>query len=432
MPLLPRRPTAPTPARDVAARTVWDLPEASQAMARPSARPQPTGARPGAVPDLVVERVAPADAARHRDAWLDLMGRALEANVFLDPDFALPAAQHLDVRRRPSLILVWADAARGPTDLLAVWAVVDRAGPGRALAVSWLHEFSTLGMPLLDGERADAALRALLRWAAKGVPGARGLVVRAMPADGPTAAALRRAAAGAGHAVAVLDSVERAVLRRGSPRAGLAALSAKGAKDLRRQRRRLAERGALAYTSARDGDALRSGVERFLALEAAGWKGAAGTALLARTGHTAFARTTSRLLGPRGLWRVDSLALDGEPIAMALLLRAGSVDFLWKIAYREDAARLSPGVQLVLHITEAQLGDAAVSLTDSCAVPRHPMIDRLWRDRLRLEDIAVASRPGPSRTFAAAVAAERGLRRLRGALKRAVVALRKVRRRGDG
>ena len=89
------------------------------------------------------------------------MGRALEANVFLDPDFALPAAQHLDVRRRPWLILVWADAARARTDLLAVWAVVDRAGPGRALAVSWLHELSTLGMPLLDGERAAGVIPAI-------------------------------------------------------------------------------------------------------------------------------------------------------------------------------------------------------------------------------------------------------------------------------
>ena len=79
-------------------------------------------------------------------------------------------------------------------------------------------------------------------------------------------------------------------------------------------------------------------------------------------------------------------------------------------------------MQLVLHITEAQLGDAAVSLTDSCAVPRHPMIDRLWRDRLRLADVAVASRPGPSRAFAAAVAVERALRRLRAALKRAAAA----------
>ena len=427
MPLLPRRPTVPT--RDVAARTVWDLPEVPQAQPRPPAGLQGAAPSAAAGTGLVVDRLDAADAGRHRDAWLDLMGRALEPNVFLDPDFALPAAQHLPSGRRPWLLFVWADAARGPGDLLAVWAVLDRAGPARILAASWLHDLATLGLPLLDRRRAEAALRALLLWAGSGLPGARGLVLRAIPADGPTAAALRAAAAAAGHALAAIDTAERAVLRRESPRAGLAGLSPKGAKELRRQRRRLAERGTLTYGSARDGQALRDAVEQFLALEAAGWKGAAGTALLARTGHTAFARTASRLLGRRGLWRVDSLALDGAPIAMALLLRAGDVDFLWKIAYREEVARLSPGVQLVLHITEAQLGDAAVALTDSCAVPRHPMIDRLWRDRMRLVDVAVASRPGPSAGFAAAVAVERALRRLRGALKRAAAAW-EARRRG--
>lgn len=430
MPLLPRWPTAPLTAREVAARTLWELPETPPALPRSTAWPRRGTPSPAAGPDLAVERLEADEAARHREAWLDLMGRALEPNVFLDPDFVLPAAQHLGSGRRPSLVFVWAGAGRAPADLLGICAVLDRAGPTRTLAASWIHELSTLGTPLLDAARAGAALRALLLWAGGGLAGARGLVIRALPADGPTAAALRGAAAETGHTLAVLDTAERAVLRRGAVRAGLAGLSPKGAKELRRQRRRLAERGTLTYASARDGNALRDAVERFLALEAAGWKGAAGTALLARTGHTAFARTASRLLGRRGLWRVDSLTLDGAPVAMALLLRAGGVDFLWKIAYREEMARLSPGVQLVLHITEAQLGDAAVSLTDSCAVPRHPMIDRLWRDRMRLVDVAVATRPGRSRGFAVAVAAERALRRLRVALKRAVEVWRAARRRG--
>ena len=220
MPLMPRWPTAPTPARDVAARAVWDLPGAAPAPTRPAAGPQAAAA-----PGIVVERLDPVEAARHRDAWLDLLDRALEPNVFLDPDFTLPAAQHLGAVRRPRLLFVWSDAARGPADLLAVCAVLDRAGPARPLAASWLHDLATLGTPLLDRRRADAALRALLLWAGHGLPGARGLVFRALPAEGPTAAALRAAAAGAGHPLATLDTAERAVLRRGSPRAGLAALS---------------------------------------------------------------------------------------------------------------------------------------------------------------------------------------------------------------
>ena len=398
-----------------------------------------SAARAGSTPGLPASREAPAflvermdasGAAAHRNAWLDLMGRALEPQLFFDPDFVLPAAQHLPGRRRPGFILVWCSEARGPGDLVAICPVMDRPDPLRALASAWRHDLSTLAFPLLDADRAVAAWQALLAWTAKGLPGAHGLVIPSLPTEGPTATALR-AAAGSDFAVEVLDRWERAVLRPGQGDAGLAALSSKSAKELRRQRRRLSELGTLAYVSVREGDALRDGVERVLALEAAGWKGAAKTALLDQPGTTVFARTATRLLGARSLCRVDALTLDGEPIAMGVVLTAGGTDFLWKIAYREDLARFSPGVQLVLDLTQAQLRDDRIGLTDSCAIPRHPMIDRLWRDRLQLVDLVVATRPRRSLGFAVAVTAERSIRRLRAGAKRAVLAWR-ARRKGEG
>ncbi len=375
---------------------------------------------------LLVERLDAADAAAHRTAWLDLMGRALEPQVFFDPDFVLPAAQHLSSRRRPTFILVWCSEARGPADLVGICPVVNRPNPLRVLASVWRHDLSTLAFPLLDSGCAVAAWQALLAWAAKGLPSARGLVIPSLPAEGPTAKALRTAA-GSDFAIAILDRWERAVLRPGQ--GGAAGLAPKGAKELRRQRRRLADLGTLAYVSFRKGDALRNGVERFLALEAAGWKGAARTALLDHPGPTVFTRTATRLLGTRSLCRVDALTLNGEPIAMAVILTAGATDFLWKIAYREDLARFSPGVQLVLDLTEAQMRDGRVGLTDSCAVPHHPMIDRLWRDRLPLVDVVVATRQGSSLAFTVAVAVERAARRARAGAKQAVLGWRVRRQR---
>ncbi|MGI3901168.1 MAG: GNAT family N-acetyltransferase [Janthinobacterium lividum] len=372
---------------------------------------------------FLVERVDVIEAGAHRDAWLDLMRRALEPQVFFDPDFVLTAARHLPKRRRPAFILLWSSEAKTRGDLVGICPVVDRPDPLRALASAWHHDLATLAFPLLDAGHAVAAWRALLAWAAEGLPTARGLVIPSLPADGPTARALRTAA-GSDFAIEVLDRWERAVLRPGQGGAGLAALSSKGAKELRRQRRRLSDLGTLAFVSVGEGDALRDGVERFLALEAAGWKGAAGTALLDHPGPTVFARTATRLLGARSLCRVDALTLDGEPIAMAMILRSGTTDFLWKIAYREDLARFSPGVQLVLDLTEAQLRDGGVAETDSCAIPRHPMIDRLWRDRLSLVDVVVATRRGSSLGFSIAVAAERVARRARDSAKRAVLAWR--------
>ena len=406
-------------ARPGLGRTAWDLPDDTAVAVRN--RPMVRADAPGAA--FAIERLDAVDAVAHRDAWIDLAGRALEPNVFLDPDFALPAAQHLAGRRRPCFVLVWAVEGGERRDLVAVCPVVGRRGALRGLASAWIHDLSTLGFPLLDRARAAPALRALLAWAGENLRGAPGIVIPSLPADGPTAAALRAAAAAGGLALAVLGTWERAVLRDDG-RAGLSALSPKGAKGLRRQRRRLSELGTLTYVSAETDDAVRVEVERFLALEASGWKGAAGTAMLSWPGRTAFLRTAARMLVRRGLCRVDSLTLDGAPVAMAVILSAGDVDFLWKIAYREDVARSSPGVQLVLEITEAAQRADRNATTDSCAVPDHPMIDRLWRDRIALCDVAVAVGPGPAGAFGRAVRVERAARRLRAAAKRLVLAWR--------
>ena len=407
------------PGRSRSARTAWNPP--GKAGAADGSRPDGRAEAPGA--GFAIDRLDAVDAVAHRDAWADLAGRALEPNAFLDPDFALPAAQHLSGRRRPCFVLVWAVEDGRRCDLVAVCPVVGRRGALRGLASTWMHDLSTLGFPLLDQARAAPALRALLFWAEKALPDASGLMIPSMPTHGPTAAALRDAAGAGGLDLAVLDSWERAALRGGG-RAGLAALSSKGAKELRRQRRRLAERGTLAHVAAETDDAVRAAVERFLALEAGGWKGAAGTAMLSSSARTAFLRAATRMLVRRGLCRIDSLTLDGAPVAMAVTLRAGDTDFLWKIAYREDVARFSPGVQLVLDITEARRRDGRAAVTDSCAVPEHPMIDRLWRDRIRFCDVAVAIHPGRTGAFRRAVGFERTARRFRAGAKRLVLAWR--------
>ena len=59
--------------------------------------------------------------------------------------------------------------------------------------------------------------------------------------------------------------------------------------------------------------------------------------------------------------------------------------------------------------------DGAVDLVDSCAQPGHPMIERVWADRLDFVDLAVARAAGPC--FAASLAAERTRLKLRERIK---------------
>ena len=76
-----------------------------------------------------------------------------------------------------------------------------------------------------------------------------------------------------------------------------------------------------------------------------------------------------------------------------------------------------PGFNSILELSERQKRDGRMLLTDSCAVPHHPMIDRLWRDRLAMQDVAIALAPDRDRAFRFAVAGERLWRRLRASAK---------------
>jgi hypothetical protein len=83
---------------------------------------------------------------------------------------------------------------------------------------------------------------------------------------------------------------------------------------------------------------------------------------------------------------VDLLKLDGKAIAATVALRSGDMMFGWKTAYDESYAKHSPGVQLMLGLTEAVAADTSVRAMDSCAAPNHPMIDHLWCDRRAIAD----------------------------------------------
>src|SRR5690349_16847340 len=78
------------------------------------------------------------------------------------------------------------------------------------------------------------------------------------------------------------------------------ALSSSSRKKLRQHRRRLEERGAVDNVVSTEPGEVRRLFEDFLALEAAGWKGQSGTALLCREADASFARAMIAALAERG------------------------------------------------------------------------------------------------------------------------------------
>src|SRR5206468_12641581 len=101
-----------------------------------------------------------------------------------------------------------------------------------------------------------------------------------LPTEGPLAQALDAVLARRGGQSALFAQHRRALLAPAGERASYLdqSLGHKKRKELRRQRKRLGDSGNVTSTSTADPSAVTQALADFLVLEAAGWKGRAGTA----------------------------------------------------------------------------------------------------------------------------------------------------------
>jgi CelD/BcsL family acetyltransferase involved in cellulose biosynthesis len=327
--------------------------------------------------------------------WRELAERALEPNVFYEPAFALAAAAVLG--HGTGAVLVWSGTS--PRRLLGLFpARIEkrRYGIRLPLLVGWVHPYAPFGVPLVEREAAEPVIAAWLAHIASDsrLPGL--LLLPYLAADGPFGTALSALLRRAQIPAADFNRHRRALL---APPAAQRAhylersLSAHKLKELRRNGRRLAERGALMLTVATGPSAFGAAFDDFLALEADGWKGRAGTAAAGHAGIVEFMRAALCGLAQQGKAAISRMLVDGRAIAAAITLRSGHRAWFWKIAYDERFARYSPGVMLAVALSEDALDDEQLAEVDSCATANHPMIDHIWRERLTVCDLLVGLRP---------------------------------------
>ncbi len=356
-------------------------------------------------------------------AWRDLAGRAIEPNGYYDPLWAIPVSQHARGRKDAQALL--ASEGNRLTGVMPVrWSRAALGLPGPML-VGW-NAIAALSIPVLDRDHAVDAAGELITAARS--TGARALLLPGLATQGPAFAAMRRALGTLGLSAEILRSYRRAALDcTGDADATMRdALGAKKLKELRRQRHRLEDGGALAVSVATAPNEVAAALEDFLKLEARGWKGANGTALLQDQGDAAFIREAAPALAALRRFEVVRLLRDHTTLAAGLVLRDPPHAYFFKIAMDESEARYSPGVQLALEVTRHFCADPQIALADSSTDIAHSMIENLWRERIEIADIFIALKPGDP------VAA--GLRLLAQARYRAVDfvrALRKIRKKAS-
>jgi CelD/BcsL family acetyltransferase involved in cellulose biosynthesis len=267
-----------------------------------------------------------------QDAWDDLAAR--------DP---FPFSGHawfdawrigFGARARLRVAVLWRDGE--PAAVLPLWRR-DR----RLEALS-----DALHTPVFRVPARDASALAAVTAAALDAAGGGELVVEAL-ADGDPELGALRGAARARHRLVVVDPqhVSPIVDTVGDFDAYRRAAGSRW-RELERRRRKMHREHDVRYALIRSPDDLDLELACGLAVEASGWKGAGGTAIVSAPDTHAFYRAVAHRFHATGRLKLSELWLDGRVVAFDLsLLHRGRLHLL-KTGYDESVRSLAPGLVL--------------------------------------------------------------------------------------
>ncbi|MEQ1529522.1 MAG: GNAT family N-acetyltransferase [Methylococcales bacterium] len=354
-----------------------------------------------------LQQIDSATLEQYRPTWQQLCDNTDQAPVSLAPNLAIPVIKAINKHAAVFALQHWREQSL--LGLCFVEAQRWRWGWPYLIWHSWQTPLTFSGTPLLAKHAQPDDVAALL--AAAKAP----LLLQAVCCEGAFWAQLAQAAQILNAPYQIINTWQRAALR---PTQSFDAwyetnFDRKRRKEYRRLRKRLADLGELQSTNWQHDESVQPWLDAFLALEAKGWKGQRGTALASQQLMAEGVSEAVNAFARQQQLRFWALKLNGQTIATLFAFVCGDTAWLAKIAYDEAYGKFSPGVLLILDATADLLNEHGIKLVDSCAIPNHPMIDNIWRDRIQMADLLIGT-PGlaPWR-FKLMVKAELLRRRLR-------------------
>jgi CelD/BcsL family acetyltransferase involved in cellulose biosynthesis len=331
-----------------------------------------------------------ADLENLRDEWQALAAHAVEPNPFYEPWFLLPA---LAASGAPSLECILVRVEGRLAGLFPFTRLAGYKGLPISTVSSWRHSSSLLCTPLLHAAFADACLDALLAWMAEDPQSASAAEFRYLPADGAFCGALADALRRARSMVLATESFTRPLLRKdaNADQYLRSILSRESRKALRRKEKRLQRLGELSRVALRRDEPATRWIEQFLALEASGWKGRAGSALACTPAGSTFAVRMLEEAHRRGRLQIHGIDCGGHPVARCINLLAGKSAYAYRTAYDEAYADCSPGVLAELDGIREFHALSGAELMDSITDPRNELMNRLWKDRRTIRSVIVGT-----------------------------------------
>ncbi|MER9739581.1 MULTISPECIES: GNAT family N-acetyltransferase [unclassified Mesorhizobium] len=330
-----------------------------------------------------------------------LCTRTIEPNVFFNPRFLAPAMPRLEDREVKLAVIRDGDEYRNRLRLLVPFSVERPAVPlGVPVMRTWSSPFGPIGTPLVDHDDPIGVVEDFFGMLSRPhlkLP--KVFVLPDMRLDGALASVLATVAETRGLTMVTTGKADRPVLESTLDGEAYlkASLRAHHYREFRRLKRRLGDLGRLEHVVARGPDEIRHAIENFLTLEAAGWKGRERTAMAIDRYRAAFAREAVHRLAEHDMCRIHSLTLDGRTIACLVVFVEAGVAYTWKTAYDETLATYSPGTLLMIEVTRQHLDDPNIMMTDSCAVPDHPVMSRLWSERKPMGSLVIGLTPDADR-----------------------------------
>jgi hypothetical protein len=321
------------------------------------------------------------------EAWHRLALEAIEPNPYFEPAHLKPAAKYLEGGEHVMVALV--DGAGG--ELLAAMPFRAGSGPtGARVAKARAFEVVGLSTPLLAPQAPAEAMGQLLEVVRRA--GGAGLLVLEWFGDGgPVAQALREATGRLKMPWHTYNTWERPVLQRqGAP---AEVLTPKRAKALARWRRGV-ERAVGSPPQLVDRGGNPAWAERFLEMEAAGWKGQGPSsgAFMNRPGYPEWFRTSSMGLAREGVGHLLCLEAGDQLLAMFYLLTVPERGFFgFKMCYDEAFRPYAPGVQLLLGAIGLFWEEGMAPYFDSCTAKGDTHFAEFFPGRRGMANIVIAT-----------------------------------------
>jgi CelD/BcsL family acetyltransferase involved in cellulose biosynthesis len=255
-------------------------------------------------------------------------------------------------------------------DWYVAWHGAFAGDDGLRVCLAWDGERLEGALPLLERSRRSLAAMAnvhtpVFRPVGRSAAGVEAVVeaalaagtghveLPALPAGDPSVAVLDEAATAAGRRHVVSPQhVSPIVELTGSYEEWREASKPRWGAPLERFRRKMARDHEAELSIVEPAVDLEAELARGFAVEASGWKGEEGTAILSDERTLAFYREVARRFADRGELRLSRIVLDGEWAAFDLCLLHRDRLYLLKTGFDERFRKLAPGLVMRLSIVE--------------------------------------------------------------------------------